>query len=204
MNHSKPLTAMHCAAVALMLFSAPPIEADETTNALEDRDGWTGNVSGLLGRKSLDDEDWGELDSQRSVGIMSDFRKTSWPVSIAADLMFAADDHLIDGTEVTGGTAEFHLGARKVFEIEGSAFRPYLGGGLTIVDASLENELSGVTIEDSDTALGGWVGVGTYFNVTDQFIVGLDVRYSKTEVKLFDQDREAGGLNVAISAGYHW
>jgi opacity protein-like surface antigen len=183
----------------LIIMAMPAVHASDTQ-----ANGWTGNVSGYAGHKSVDDEDWQNLDSQTSVGIISDFRKQSWPVSIAADLIFSADNHKNGVEEDTGGTVEAHLGARKIFTLDNSSFRPYVGGGVALVGASLENENAGVTVDDDDRAVGAWVGAGTYYAVTPSFNLGLDVRYSKAEVTLFDKEREAGGLNAGITAGYHW
>jgi opacity protein-like surface antigen len=188
----------------LLVMSIPTAHADGKLAEALLVDGWTGNVSGYLGHKSVDDDDWPDLDSQRSAGVISDFRKQSWPVSIAADLIFSGDDHKSGADEDTGGTMEMHLGARKVFTLENSSFSPYVGGGLAIVSASLENENAGVTVDDDETVVGAWIGVGTYYAVTPHFNLGLDIRYSKAEVTLFDKAREAGGLNVGITAGYHW
>ena len=187
-------------ALSTLLFMAMPAAHAEDAQA----EGWTGNVSGYLGHKSVDDEDWPNLDSQTSVGVISDFRKQSWPVSIAADLIFAGTVHESGVIEDTGGTAEIHLGARKIFALENSSFRPYAGAGVAFVSAILENENAGVKVDDDDRAVGAWVGVGTYYSVTPSFNLGLDVRYSKAEVTLFDKDRETGGLNAGITAGYHW
>jgi len=187
-------------ALSTLLFMAmPAAHADDTQT-----DGWTGNVSAYLGHKSVDDTDWPNLDSQTSVGVISDFRKQSWPVSIAADLIFAGTVHESGANEDTGGTSEIHLGARKVFTLENSSFRPYVGGGVAFVNAILENVNAGVTVDDDDRAVGAWLGAGTYYAVTPSFNIGLDVRYSKAEVTLFDKEREAGGLNAGITAGYHW
>lgn len=187
-------------ALSTLIFMAMPVAhaGDKQAN------GWTGNVSGYAGHKSVDDEDWPNLDSQTSVGVISDFRKQSWPVSIAADLIFSADVHKNGAEEDTGGTVEAHLGARKIFTPDNSSFRPYVGGGVALVTALLENENAGVTVDDDDRAVGAWVGAGTYYAVTPSFNLGLDVRYSKAEVTLFDKEREAGGLNAGITAGYHW
>ncbi len=136
--------------------------------------------------------------------MISDFGKQSWPVSIAADLIFAGTVHESGVNEDTGGTAEIHLGARKIFTLENSSFRPYVGGGVALVNGILENKNAGVTVDDNDNAIGAWVGAGTYYAVTPSFNIGLDVRYSKAEVTLFDKDRETGGLNAGITAGYHW
>ena len=192
-------TITSTAVSALLFMAMPDAHADDTQT-----DSWTGNVSGYAGHKSVDEEDWPNLDSQTSVGVISDFRKQSWPVSIAADLIFSADVHESGVEEDTGGTAEAHLGARKIFTLDNSSFRPYVGGGIALVTALLENENAGVTVDDDDRAVGAWVGAGTYYAVTPSFNLGLDVRYSKAEVTLFDKEREAGGLNAGITAGYHW
>jgi len=200
MKNLTTVSTITSAALSTLLFMAMPAAyADDTQT-----DGWTGNVSGYLGHKTVDDNDWPNLDSQASVGVISDFGKQSWPVSIAADLLFAGTVHESGVNKDTGGTMEIHLGARKIFTLQNSSFRPYVGGGVALVSAMLENENAGVVVEDDDTATGAWVGVGTYYAVTPSFNIGVDVRYSKAEVTIFDKEREAGGLNAGITAGYHW
>jgi opacity protein-like surface antigen len=192
------------ALLALFFMPIPAAHSDEKTDKNSSTDGWTGNVSAYLGHKSVDDDDWPDLDSQRSVGIISDIRKQSWPVSIAVDLIFAGDADKNGADDIAGGTMEIHLGARKVFTLENSSFSPYVGGGLALVTASLENEKPLVTIDDDDTVVGAWIGVGAYYAVTPHINLGMDVRYSKAEVTLFDKDRETGGFNAGITLGYHW
>jgi len=200
MKNLTTVSTITSTALSTLLFMAMPAAYADDTQA----DGWTGNVSGYLGYKTVDDNDWPELDSQGSVGVISDFGKQSWPVSIAADLLFAGTVHESGVNEDTGGTMEIHLGARKIFTLQNSSFRPYVGGGAALVSAMLENENAGVAVEDDDTVVGAWVGAGTYYAVTPSFNIGVDVRYSKAEVTLFDKEREAGGLNAGITAGYHW
>ena len=200
MKNLTTVSTITSTALSTLLFMAMPVAYADDTQA----DGWTGNVSGYVGHKSVDDKDWPNLDSQGSVGVISDFGKRSWPVSIAADLLFAGTVHESGVNEDTGGTMEIHLGARKIFTLENSSFRPYVGGGAALVSAMLENENAGVVIDDDDTAIGAWVGAGTYYAVTPSFNLGVDVRYSKAEVTIFDKEREAGGLNAGITAGYHW
>ena len=192
-------TITSAALSTLLLMAVPAAHADDTQ-----ADGWTGNVSGYLGHKSVDSDDWPDLDSQGSLGVISDFGKRSWPVSIAADLIMSGNEHESGANKVNGGTIETHLGARKIFTLENSSFRPYVGGGIALVTAGLENENAGVTVDDDDTVYGTWVGAGTYYAVTPSFNIGVDVRYSKAEVTLFDKEREAGGLHAGITAGYHW
>ena len=200
MKNLKTVSTITSTTLSTLLFMAMPVAyADDTQT-----DGWTGNVSGYVGHKSVDDKDWPNLDSQASVGVISDFGKRSWPVSIAADLLFAGTVHESGVNEDTGGTMEIHLGARKIFTLENSSFRPYVGGGVALIDAILENENAGVKVDDDDTTVGAWIGAGTYYAITPSFNIGLDVRYSKAEVTLFDKERETGGLHAGITAGYHW
>ena len=215
MKNFKNLSALTIAALATLLaMGMPDVYAGNTseddTQVIEAQvddtqtDGWTGNVSGFLGRKFVDDADWPDLDSQRSAGVIFDFRKQSWPVSIAADFISAAAIHKSGASEFTAGTAEVHLGARKIFVLESTSLRPYVGGGLAFVSATLEDETTGVTLDDKETAVGVWVGAGAYYEITPRFILGLDVRYSKAEVSLFDKDRQTGGLNAGVTVGFHW
>jgi len=200
MKNLTTVSTIASTALSTLLFMLIPAAYADDTQA----DNWTGNVSGYLGHKSVDDNDWPNLDSQGSLGVISDFGQQSWPVSIAADLIIAGTVHEHGNDENTGATIEVHLGARKIITLESSSFRPYIGGGVALISAGLENENAGVKVDDDDTTVGGWIGVGTYYTVTPSFNIGLDIRYSKAEVTLFNKEREAGGVNAGITAGYHW
>ena len=100
MNNSTIVSTITSTVLSTLLFMAVPAAyADDSQS-----NGWTGNVSGYLGHKSVDNDDWPNLDSQVSVGVISDFRKQSWPVSIAVDLIFSADIHESGVIKDTGGT----------------------------------------------------------------------------------------------------
>lgn len=165
---------------------------------------WTGNVSGYLGHKSLDDKDWPQLDSQFAVGVLFDIKHNSWPVSIAADIIGSGDVHENGSQKDEGYTVETHLGIRKIFEFPSYSIKPYLGGGIAFVNAELKDKDGATTLSEDDSAVGAWVGGGMYVGLSSHFNLGLDVRYSKAEVTLFNVDREAGGLHAGITAGYHW
>lgn len=182
------------AASSLLLLSLSVAHADE----------WTGNVSGYLGHKSVDDKEWNGLDSQGSIGIIFDFKKQDWPVSIAADLIVSGTEDENGGQRDIGGTLETHLGIRKIFTTKSALFSPYIGGGIALVAATIESKSNNVTVDDDDSAYGYWAGVGTYIEVTPNFNIGVDLRYSKAEVTLFDTDRDTDGLHAGITAGYHW
>jgi len=166
---------------------------------------WSGNISGYLGQKSLDDKDWPELDKQPALGVIIDIKQQNWPVSIAFDLIVSGDEHKDGAQESIGATFENHIGARKVFAIPDSSIKPYLGGGVSIAFAGIENKNGSTIINDEeDRGIGTWIGVGTYYELGPHFNIGVDVRYSKVEVTLINVDREVGGLHAGITAGYHW
>lgn len=189
---------------SLVAINSFPLIVHAEENSGTHTEGWTGNVSGYLGHKSVDNNDWPNLDSQGSLGVISDFKKKSWPVSIALDLIVSGTVDESGANEDTGGTVETHFGVRKIFTLQNSSLRPYVGGGAALISAVLENKNAGVTVDDDDSTVGAWVGVGTYYAVTPSFSLGLDVRYSKAEVTLFDKTRDTDGLNAGISVGYHW
>ena len=56
----------------------------------------------------------------------------------------------------------------------------------------------------ASTAIGAWIGGGMYYAATESLNIGFDLRYSKAEVTLFDEDRDAGGFRTGVTVGYHW
>jgi opacity protein-like surface antigen len=192
-------TITRTALSALLFMAVPAAYANDTQS-----DAWTGNVSAYLGHKNVSDKDWPNLDSQGSIGVISDFKKESWPVSIAADLIVSGTENNSGINKTTGGSAEIHLGVRKIFTLQSSSFKPYIGGGVALISAGLEKKTAGVTVDDDDSALGAWVGVGGYYAVTKNISLGLDVRYSNAEVTLFNEKRDTGGVNAGMTVGYHW
>ncbi|MEE9319593.1 MAG: outer membrane beta-barrel protein [Granulosicoccus sp.] len=179
---------------AVLILALPAAQAGE----------WTGNFSGYLGQKSLNDNDWPQHDKQSSVGLLFDMKPANWPVSIAFDAFGTGDEDKSGLVKQEAYTAEGHLGIRKIFDLSGSLIRPYIGGGVAFVYAEEKDNSSGATRSDDDTGAGAWVGGGLYANLTTHFNLGLDVRYSGAETTVFGNDREAGGLNAGVSAGYHW
>lgn len=178
---------------SLLLASLPAAQAAD----------WTGNVSGYLGQKTMDDSDWPAHHEQGSVGLLLDVQRSNWPVSIAFDVFGTGNEKKNNGEKHNVYTAESHLGVRKHFELANASVSPYIGGGLALVYLEEEN----TALSDSkmdDTAAGAWIGTGLYARITEHFQLGADLRYSEAEVTVFGADRKAGGLHAGVTAGYHW
>ncbi len=177
---------------ALVLLALPEVCAGD----------WSGNVSGYVGQKMLDDDDWPRVDEQVSSGILFDIRKDSWPVGIAADFIVSGDVEKSGSEKDEAYARELHLGVRKRFDLQDSSFKPYVGGGITWVSAEMKHKEVGVSQSDDDEAFGAWVGGGVNYLVGKHFNVGLDVRYAAAKVNLFDKERQVGGFYSGITAGY--
>ncbi|NOZ67966.1 MAG: porin family protein [Deferribacteres bacterium] len=168
-----------------------------------DADGWSGNANLLIGVKSLDEDDWNPLDEQTEIGIGVDFKQDDWPVSGTIGYLFSSDDDNVMGVDIEGNTSELYFGVRKIWELP-SLVRPFVGGGLALVNAKLEAAASGVKVTDDDSGIGIWIGGGAYLVLSGNFNIGVEFRYSRAEVTLFNTDVEAGGLHYGVTAGYHW
>lgn len=159
----------------------------------------TGHFGAFLGQKALDNSDWGDLDRHVELGVLADFRETTWPISIAIGFSGSADVRETPTGDFTAATAETLAGLRKLFA-QGSRVQPYLGGGLALIEAETETP----SVTHNDSSLGFWVNAGVYFHLTDHFSLGIDYRHSQAEVTLSRTDVEAGGDHLGLTAGYHW
>ncbi len=168
--------------------------------------GWQGNLGGMIGHISLNDQDWGQQDEHGAIGLLADFRKASWPVSLAFDLIGSGDEVDASGTHNEAYNAALHLGVRKLFEDSDSMFKPYVGGGVALINTEMrtKNTQTGLSRIEEDSATGLWVGAGSYLKFGDNIQVGFDLRYSEATVALFGRKRETGGLQSAVTLGYQW
>ena len=164
---------------------------------------WTGNVNFLLGQKSLETDDWGDLDKQAAFGVFVDFGQSDWPVSIAIDVLGTYDETTDTGINIEGSTSEIDAGIRKIWKVSNTSMRPYIGGGLALVGAELK-ATGPFPVSDDDTGVGLWLNGGVYWTLGQSFNIGLDLRYSDAEVTLFGVDGEAGGTTAGLLLGYHW
>ena len=173
---------------------------------------WSGNVNLLLGAKFLDDDDWEPVDEQVEGGILVDFKQNRFPLSIAIDLLYSGNDQDIGvdvfgfgtfGAHVEARTTEVNIGVRKIWE-KFETVRPFIGGGMAIINAELESKTLGASESDDDTGLGVWIDAGIYLTLSQRFNLGVDARWSRAEVDLFGVTGQAGGWHIGAMAGFHW
>lgn len=172
---------------------------------------WTGNVNFFLGQKTLDKDDWEPVDEQPEFGVLVDFKKQDWPVSIAIDILGSSGDETLNDPDLgnlsfEAKTSELNLGVRKIWNTANSSIRPYVGGGVAFINADAELKSTGfsISVSDDDMGTGFWLGGGVYWTLNQSFNLGLDLRYSQADVTLFDESLKAGGTHVGLMLGYHW
>lgn len=177
----------------------------------------TGNISLLFGEKQLDSSDWDPAFTQQDeFGLMFDVTDRYWPISLAVDLLGSSHKiNYLDGyTQVS--TGELDLGVRQHFDIYGTDLHPYLGGGLALVSARVEDvyyfgsPCGAYDCGDEDGAIGIWLNGGIYWTLGNMLNLGLDLRYSAADVSLYNgqsgryETVDAGGVHSGITLGLHW
>jgi hypothetical protein len=177
------------------------------------QDQWTGNVNLFGGMKLLEKDSWEPIERQPEFGVEIDFREKHWPVNIAIDIMNARSEDTVSmydpltgpfDMKVSGYTTEFNVGIRKIWD-EFPSFRPFIGGGLSYIQAEFKGSISGVgSASDTDSGVGIWLGGGVYFTLGEHFNLGAEIKYSDADVTLFDVNGNAGGTHYGLLTGYHW
>lgn len=184
------------------------------------------NVNAFIGGKAMGNDDWGRYDDQAEFGVMADFKEKGWPVSLVVQGFYSADgeseshdtDYWGDGDDSyyyygeEAYTSELNIGIKKIFNLS-NAWNFYIGGGGALVKGGVEvTEVEYIddhyyyrdTDKEDDTGYGYWAAIGFYKTFWRHFNVGLEVRYSDAEIKLFDRDTEAGGVHGGLVLGYSW
>ena len=174
-------------------------------------DDWTFHVSGTTTNKSTDTDGWMSqavdnkiLTQEGNLGVIFDMKPPSWPVAIAIDVFITGDTHKGANYKEDAFTVEQHIGVRKYWQSDFKNLQAYVGGGIALTSSEFDSTIDSVntTVDDSD--VGYWVGIGTNWNFTKHWYVGFDLRYSTSELELFNQKRDNDGLMSGLTIGYTW
>lgn len=160
------------------------------------------NISIMYGNKSLDKGDWEPVESQTEFGLGFEYQKPEWPAALVVTYLSSEDSETISGIKLTGETTELGIGARKYLVEDRARF--FVEGGLANISADVSVSAFGVTVSESDSTIGFWLGAGMDFMVGDAFSIGFLGRLSNASVTLFGVDAEAGGTHLGVFAAYHF
>ncbi len=161
------------------------------------------------GLRYLDRETWKPMQDQLAAGVIVDWKRANWPIYLTFPILLSgAQEEDQDGRKFRSGILEMGAGVKYRAENFGRV-APYVAGGIALVSAELdggfEDDYHGRAAADSDEiGLGGWVNTGIALRVAQHFQAGFDVRYSYSNVTLFDTKLNGGGLYGGVTFGYAW
>jgi opacity protein-like surface antigen len=79
--------------------------------------------------------------------------------------------------------------------------RPYIGGGLSVINADFERS-AGMS-DDDDTSPGVYFHAGADWYITDKFFLGLAYRLlTATDIDVFGESSDADYEQFALRAGF--
>jgi len=164
-------------------------------------------VSLYLGQRSFAEDSFWIPNEDQVVGAIEYSREdradiVGWEIGLAGSSDESSDGA---GNPWTGGTGELYGGLRKSWG--DGAFRPYVGAGLSYIEA--EWELYGQT--DDDNSLAGYLHGGVQWLLGRSFALGLDIRtLFGSSLSLgqhtvgFDIPGDADYVQVALSFGWRF
>ena len=192
----------------------------------------TGNCNLLYGYRYMDEGDWNPVEDQTEFGISLDSKIPNWPVSIVWEILYSEEKvHVSDRVIPFGETYptyfyvdidEYALGIRKNISLQHN-INVFFGGGVSIISVRVaynnesfprgpgglsSSSVAGQDVDeaifDEDSTFGFWVSAGLYVTLAEHYNIGIQTRWSKADVTLFDEDADAGGLHGLLFIGYHW
>ena len=138
-----------------------------------------------------------------------DFGGKTWPINIALGYYESQDSGaranfpILGDVDMEGNVSEWSVGIYKKWEA-GSA-RPFLGGGVSFVDAEAEVESILGSVDDSDSSNGVYLEGGIFWRLGEVFNLGLSGRIVEaTDVTLFDIEGDADYYQVGALLGFGW
>ena len=198
--------------VCIVLCLATICPTTVTARQSEKPKGWTINANAFLGAKFLEKDNWEPVDQPFEGGVLLDFRPRKWWINFAVDFLYAWDQEdvgIMDlgigkySVAVESQFIELNLGVRKIWE-SFKYIRPFIGGGLAIINGRIESRTMGGSAADQDTGFGIWVDTGLYVLLSNRFNIGMEGRWSKAEVDLFDREARVGGWHIGVILGLHF
>lgn len=170
-----------------------------------------GNVNFVVGPRSMQDDSWGELDTQGAVGIAVDFSPEDWPIHFVFGAQVSAqedndDDDFFFEDDLTGVVGELSFGAVWLPSTR-STTRPYVGVGIarTAAAIDLDGEFGPDEDDDrdSDNSWGYYVNAGVYWRLGARFNIGIDGRILRgTDEVVFGVERSSNYSQVGLLLGF--
>ncbi|HUD71041.1 MAG TPA: hypothetical protein VMQ62_03685 [Dongiaceae bacterium] len=168
-----------------------------------------GDANFIYGTRSMNDDAWEPTDDQEVYGLSVDFGGKDWPVYIAVSYFDSEDEGELASFPILGAVnldselTEWDVGVRKIWTVKSA--RPFVGGGISLIDADADVDSAIGSRSDSDDTEGLYVEGGIYWRLGEAFNLGLNGRIVEgTDVTLFDQDGDADYWQIGALVGFGW
>ncbi|MEE8469271.1 MAG: outer membrane beta-barrel protein [Planctomycetota bacterium] len=125
------------------------------------------SINVFVGERELDDSAWKPVEDQESIGVDVEFESpggVGWEAGV-----FASDD---SSGSFDGSHLELFGGLHKSFAGTYARVRPYVAGGLSVIDSEFE----GPGFSEDDLSIGVYLRAGVSIWITDMVSFGLDWR----------------------------
>ena len=170
---------------------------------------YMGNINFAFGLLQMDNDfskNFG-MDEKAEIGLISDMKKKDWPLSIAFDYILsygnssipASLDGLRQNKNVDFFSSEMYFGVKKKFD-KFHPLKPFIGAGIYTISLYVDISYD----HDYTWGVGGWVGGGAYYPLTDKIHMGFEWRWSRADVKIFGRTMDAGGNHFNLMIGHEF
>jgi len=150
-----------------------------------------------LSHRNLDEDLWRSLDDQFSIGFHFDFgkRRIHHVFSLLASDKGGCSSICFGRPDSEGSIAELSYGV--IFSRFTGKFQPYIGGGISFVNAGVDWNEVGRDFDDEDTSAGWYLAGGLAWRVASKLQLGVDVRQlGGTEIELGPDRGDADYLQI--------
>ncbi|MGD8375070.1 MAG: hypothetical protein PVF68_02940 [Acidobacteriota bacterium] len=165
-----------------------------------------GNLNFVFAGRAYEDNDtWDPVDTQFAWGVDFDFGLPHWPVNWAFQFNGASQDKNIAVGSVLVPyelqVLEFSTGVVKYW---GKVTRPYIGGGISLVNVDTTSLVTAPGTSVDDTTIGGYVDLGIIWRIGKLFNIGVDIRGMYADVELNTNDTSATYGQAGLVLGWGW
>jgi opacity protein-like surface antigen len=162
-----------------------------------------GNITGVIGYRQLDQDQWSPTDTQGMLGVLADFSYWDFPLHIELGLRGSADKASGDFADLEQSVGEFSVGAVLIPDY--GYMRPYFAFGLAAVTVQAQIDDNRGRDRDDDSSTGAYIGGGILWRLTPNFDLGFDARYlGGTDMRIFGNNVDVDSYTLGMRIGYGW
>ncbi len=174
----------------------------------------SGNANFVIGQRSIDtgQDDLDDVEDQPAFGVNVDFNTGDLPFSWVIGLHASTKDDTVNlgggaSGDVTASLTELSFGLGWMWGKE--KMHPYVGGGLTYVQASVELDISGpgssFSFDEDDQSPALYVDGGIYWRLGSAFNLGVGARIVEgTDFEVNGDSFDADYMQGHVVLGWGW